>query len=172
MCITSLLSVSTRSNRAAVAGNCNSLLPGAARVQSRIHEFLVRSPSSAFLLRLHLHLRLYSSVPCHTAWSSIFCVPYVHCARRISHTQNWRKKSLDINQGRAYDDRKCKVYRFYTYYLVHITNRYLYCLQTEQWLNGYIVIPCISVCVVDRIFRNSIWNTNTNGQRVLPIRRH
>lgn len=41
--VTSLLSVSTGSNRAAVAGNCSSLLPGAPRVQSRIHEFLVRS---------------------------------------------------------------------------------------------------------------------------------
>lgn len=40
--VTSLLSVSG-SNRAAVAGNCSSLLPGAPRVQSRIHEFLVRS---------------------------------------------------------------------------------------------------------------------------------
>lgn len=40
---TSLLSVSTGSNRAAVASNCSSLLPGAPRVQSRIHEFLVRS---------------------------------------------------------------------------------------------------------------------------------
>lgn len=42
--ITSLLSVSTQSNRAAVVGNCSSLLPGAPRVQSRIHEFLVRTP--------------------------------------------------------------------------------------------------------------------------------
>lgn len=42
--ITSLLSVSAQSNRAAVVGNCSSLLPGAPRVQSRIHEFLVRTP--------------------------------------------------------------------------------------------------------------------------------
>lgn len=42
--VTSLLSVSTESSRAAVVGNCSSLLPGAPRVQSRIHEFLVRTP--------------------------------------------------------------------------------------------------------------------------------
>ena len=43
----------------AVASNCSSLLPGALQVQSRIHEFLVRSPS-ALLLRL---LRLLLSPP-------------------------------------------------------------------------------------------------------------
>ena len=111
LCITSLLSVSTRSNcRAAVAGNCSSLLPGAARVQSRIHEFLVCSPPPPPLRSFFVYVSTSTSASTPlfraTAWSPIFCVPCVHCARRISHTQNWRKKSLDVNRGRAHDDRK------------------------------------------------------------------
>lgn len=84
LCITSLLSVSTGSNRAAVAGNCSSLLPGAPRVQSRIHEFLVRSPPLRSFFTYVSTSASTSVPPRHNLVPRLLCTV---CARRISHTR-------------------------------------------------------------------------------------
>lgn len=119
LCITSHLSVSTGSNRAAVAGNCSSLLPGAARVQSRIHEFLVRKPSPAFLLHLRLHLRLRLPAPRRCPVPPIFCVPCVRGEYLTRACRNGdRKKSLDVNRDARAIIENAKCAAFVSYCLV------------------------------------------------------
>lgn len=88
------------SNRAPVAGNCSSLLPGAARVQSRIHEFLVRSPP---LRSFFTYVSTSASTP--SPFLSRAAAPdppsfvYRVCTENISHACRTcdRKKWLDVN---------------------------------------------------------------------------
>lgn len=99
--ITSLLSVSTQSNRAAVVGNCSSLLPGAPRVQSRIHEFLVRTPPLRSFFTYVSTSASVLSFPSRRV--ARFPVPSVCtvCARRIylaSSARRTVKKSRDVNR--------------------------------------------------------------------------
>lgn len=97
LCITSLLSVSTGSNRAAVASNCSSLLPGAPRVQSRIHEFLVRSPPLRSFFTYISTSASAAPVPRLRLVPHLLCTM---CARRISRACRTgdRKKSHDVNR--------------------------------------------------------------------------
>lgn len=131
LCITSLLSVSTGSNRAAVAGNCSSSLPEAPRVQSRIHEFLVRSPPLRSFFTYVSTSASTSSAPRHYLVLRLLCTV---CARRISHTRveltTERNRSTSIEicaRARARDYRNCKVCRL-LYLLPCPANRYWYCL--------------------------------------------
>lgn len=115
LCITSLLSVSTGSNRAAVASNCSSLLPGAPRVQSRIHEFLVRNPPLRSSSPTSPPPPLF---PCPASLPGPPSFVYRVCTENISHACRTgdRKKSHDVNRDVRVivENAKCPFYIFYT----------------------------------------------------------
>lgn len=126
--ITSLLS-DERSNRAAVASNCSSLLPGAPRVQSRIHEFLVHSPPLRSFFT-------YVSTSAFTRLPRCYLVPHLLCtvcARRISHTRaepaTERNRTTSIEmRTRIIENAKCVAF----IPSMSRRDRYSYCLYTGQ----------------------------------------
>lgn len=127
LCITSLLSVSTGSNCAAVAGNCSSLLPGAARVQSRIHEFLVRSPPlRSFFTYVSTSAPLR---PCPAPLPGPPSFVYRVCTENISHACKTgdRKKSLNVNRDARViiENAKCTAFisAFVWRIVIRITHR-------------------------------------------------
>jgi len=119
LCNVALLSVTTRSNRAAVAGNCSSLLPGAPPVQSRIHEFLVCSLPYAPSSPTSLHLRSCprgSPGPPRRVCRARGEYP-AHDTRAACRRRRAKEIARDVNRrqcSQPLDHRKCKVRRFRT----------------------------------------------------------